>query len=57
MNGERQDGTPLHAGQGEIAMDALAQALGGEAPEKLNLDSQKDVSELNRVRSGLEDTM
>ena len=43
--------------RGEIAMDALAQALGGEAPEKLNLDSQKDASEFNLVRSGLEDTM
>ncbi len=43
--------------RGEMAMEALAQALGGEIPEKLKRDFEKDASELNLVRSGLEDTM
>jgi glutamate dehydrogenase (NAD(P)+) len=43
--------------RGETALDALEQALGGKVPEKLILDFQKEASELNLVRSGLEDTM
>ena len=41
----------------ESALDALEQVLGGPVPEKLRLGFEKEASELNLVRSGLEDTM
>lgn len=43
--------------RGETALKAMEQVLGDAIPEKLQRELKKEASELNLVRSGLEDTM